>query len=285
MKLAAGIRTLTTGTALAATALALAPLLSWAVLVAPHAVFIDARSRTAQVYLINTGTTPEDCSIDLKFGYPDTDSAGNIYVRLVDNPEGDQAQASSAGWIRAFPHRVVVQPGSRQVVRLLAQPPSNLPEGEYWTRLIVTSRGAEIAVSGTDSMVRAGVELVVSTIISVTYRNGAVRTGVTLNDFRAGVEHDSLVLRLGLAREGNAAYLGTARVLLRDAAGNVRGQWDTPIAVYYALNRRLALPLEGALPPGSYVAQLDLTTQRDDIPQSSVLPAAPIQQTVAVEVR
>jgi len=26
-------------------------------------------------------------------------------------------------------------------------------------------------------------------------------------------------------------------------------------------------------------------TQRDDIPQSSVLPAAPIQQTVALEVR
>ncbi len=285
MKLASCVGTLATGAVLAVAALALGPLLSWAVLVAPHAVFIDARSRTAQVHLINTGSTPEECSIELKFGYPDSDSAGNIFVRLIDDPEGEQAQASAAGWIRAYPRGVVVQPGARQLVRLLAQPPSTLPEGEYWTRLIVTSRGAQISGSGTDSLVRAGVELVVSTIISVTYRNGAVSTGVTLNEFRAAVEHDSLVLRLGLAREGNAAYLGTARVLLRDAAGNVRGRWGTPIAVYYALNRRLALPLEGALSPGSYVAQLDLMAQRDDIPQSSVLPAAPIQQTVALEVR
>lgn len=285
MKLASCVGTLATGAVLAVAALALAPLLSWAVLVAPHAVFIDSRSRTAQVHLINTDSMPEECSIELKFGYPDTDSAGNIFVRLIDDPKGEQAQASAAGWIRAYPRTVVVQPGARQLVRLLAQPPSTLPDGEYWTRLIVTSRGAQVSGSGTDPLVRAGAELVVSTIISVTYRNGAVSTGVALNEFRAAVEHDSLVLRLGLARAGNAAYLGTARVLLRDAAGNVRGLWSTPIAVYYALNRRLALPLDGVLSPGSYVAQLDLTAQRDDIPQSSVLPAAPIRQTVALEVR
>jgi hypothetical protein len=281
----AGIaRRLAHGALLALVGLAVAPLVSWAVLVAPHAVFIDARSRTAQVFLVNTGTTPEECSIDLKFGYPDTDPLGNIFVRLDSVPAERLAQ-SAAEWVRAFPRRVVVQPGERQVVRLLAQPPSNLAEGEYWTRMIVTSRGAQVQVGGvTDTTVRAGVALIVSTIISVTYRNGTVRTGVELSDFRAEVEGDSLVVRLGLERQGNAAYLGTVRVQLRDSTGRLAGDWDTPIAVYYRLNRRMTYPLE-RLPPGRYVAQLDLTTQRDDIPQGQVLPAAPVQRSVAVEVR
>lgn len=278
----ANLRTIATAAALAVAALVLAPLLSWAVLVAPHAVFMDSRTNTAQVYLINAGTTAEECTIELKFGYPDTDSAGNIFVRLIDNPSPEQA--SAAGWIRAFPRRVVVQPGERQVVRLLATPPAGLPEGEYWTRLIVTSRGAQMAVTGGDSVVRAGVSLVVSTIISVTYRNGSVQTGVNVNDFRAWVERDSLIVRLGLSRNGNAAYLGTAKIQFRDAAGGIRGEWDTPMAVYYSLNRRLAFPLD-SLPPGSYTARLNLSTAREDIPQSSVLPVPPIEQSVAVEVR
>lgn len=275
-------RTITTATALAAAALVFSPFVSWAVLVAPPSVFLDNRNNTGQVFLINTGTAAEECTIELRFGYPDTDSAGGIFVRMDSVPSERLAQ-SAAEWIRAFPRRVVVQPGERQLVRLLASPPAGLPQGEYWTRLIVTSRGAQMAVTGGDSMVRAGISLVVSTIIAVNYRNGAVETGVVLNDFRAVIEHDSLIVRLGLARQGSAAFLGTAKIQLRDGAA-VRGEWDTPMAVYYTINRRLAFPLEH-VGPGSYTARLLLNTTREDIPQSSVLPAPPIEQSVAVVVR
>jgi hypothetical protein len=259
----------------------LVPILSWAVLVSPHHVFIDARSRTGMLHLINSGTTPEEVSIELKFGYPDTDSAGGIHVRLIDQPGPEHP--SAARWIRAFPRRVVVPPGGRQIVRLLAEPPAGLPEGEYWSRMIVTSRGAQVGVAGADTVVRAGVSLVVSTVLAVTYRSGAVRTGVALTDFQSSVESDSLVIWLGLRREGNAAYLGTARFRLRDAGGSARGSWDSPVAVYYSLRRRYAFPLEG-VSPGSYTLRLDLTTAREDIPQSSVLPAPPIERTVGVVV-
>jgi len=267
------------GLLLAGATLALWPLVSEAILVSPHAVFIDARSRTAQVYLINTGTTAEECQIDLKFGYPDTDSTGQIFVRLFDSTTTDQP--SAAGWIRAFPRRAVVQPGERQVVRLLAQPPAGLPDGEYWTRLIVTSRGAQIGVAGADSTVRAGISLVVSTIISVTYRNGQVQTGVELNHFNAAREGDSLVARIGLTRQGNAAYLGTGWVRLRDAEDRVVKAWDTPMAVYYHVDRRMAFPLD-SVPPGRYTVQFELTTARGDIPQSSVLPANAVMDRVTV---
>ena len=275
-------RTLGIGTALAMAALTLGPLVSWAVLVAPHAVFIDARTRTGLVYLINTGTSAEEITVETKFGYPDTDSAGGIFVRMIDEPPAEAP--SAAGWIRPFPRRVVVQPGERQVIRLLAQPPAGLPEGEYWTRLVVTSRGAQVAVQGSDSVVRAGISLIVSTIISVTYRNGQVQTGIRLDEFRADDGGDSLVAWVGLTRQGNAAYLGTTWIRLRDAAGRVVREWETPTAVYYSLHRRFAFPLD-SVPPGAYTAQLEVSTARSDLPAANILRAAPVEQSNPVEIR
>jgi hypothetical protein len=262
-------------------ALLLEPVIAQAILVAPHAVFMDHRTRTGQMYLVNTGNTPEELSIELTYGYPETDSAGSIGIRLIDRP--DSTQPSAAGFVRASPRRVVVLPGDRQIVRLLAQPPSDLPDGEYWSRIIVSSRGQEVAVAGGDTAVHAGVSLEVRTIISLNYRKGAVHTGVTLQDFRAGVERDSLIAWVGLGREGNAAFLGTTHLAVWDSTGALRAEWSTPTAVYVPVLRRYAYPLEG-LARGRYVLALDVNTSREDLPAVNILPAAPIRRTVALDV-
>jgi hypothetical protein len=149
---------------------------------------------------------------------------------------------------------------------------------------VVTSRGAQVAVQGGDSVVRAGISLVVSTIISVTYRNGQVQTGIRLDDFRAEAARDSLVAWVGLTRQGNAAYLGTTWIRLRDTAGRVVKEWETPTAVYYSLHRRFAFPLD-SVPAGAYTAQLEVTTARSDLPATNILRAAPIEQSSPVEIR
>jgi hypothetical protein len=267
--------------AVAMGALLLEPVIAYAVLVSPHAVFMDHRTRTGQVYLVNTGSTPEEISVDLAYGYPDTDSSGSVFIRLIDRP--DSTQPSAAEFVRAYPRRVVVLPGNRQVIRLLAQPPAGLPDGEYWSRIIVSSRGQELAVAGADSAVHAGVSLEVRTIISLNYRKGTVRTGVTLQDFRASVERDSLIAWVGLSREGNAAFLGTTRLAVQDSTGAVRGEWSTPTAVYVPVSRRYAFPLEG-LSRGRYVVTLDVNTSREDLPATNILPAAPIRRTVGLDV-
>jgi hypothetical protein len=268
--------------ALALLALGVGPILSWAILVSPHAVFIDSRTRTGQVYLINTGTTAEEVDVELRFGFPETDSTGEPTIRMMDQPGPEFP--SAAGWIFAYPRRAVVQPGRRQVVRLLAQPPADLPPGEYWSRLIVTSRGAEVAVSGADSTVRAGVSLIVQTISSVSYRNGDVSTGVTLDDYRADVQGDSIVAWVGLTRQGNAAYLGTIWIRLRNAQNRVVAEWDTPIAAYYRIHRRLAFAVD-SVAAGRYAAELEVTTARSDLPQSNILPAQTMRQVTQVEKR
>lgn len=271
-------------TGVAVAALVLLPLAGDAILVAPHAVFIDHRTRSGQIFLVNTGTVPEEVAIDLKFGYPDADSLGGVYVRLFDNP--DSTQPSAAGWIRAFPRRTIVQPGERQSVRLLAQPPLGLPDGEYWSRLLVTSQESRPVPVATDSAVRTGINVQVRTILSITYRKGAVTTSVTMTEFAPEVTRDSLIVWMGLHRDGTAAYLGSVDLDLRDPQGRARGSWRVPVAVYYTVRRRFAFPLEApAEPGGPYAVRVRVSTARDDLPATNILPALPVRDSAQVVLR
>jgi P pilus assembly chaperone PapD len=271
-------------TACAVAALGLWPVIADAVLVAPHALFLGDRSRSGEVYLVNQGTTPEEVTIELQFGYPETDSAGDMRIRLVPEPGPDDP--SAAAWLRAYPRRVRIPGGERQAIRIQATPPADLPDGEYWSRLIVTSQQPQppAAVRG-DSAVRAGITFALRTITSVTYRKGTVRTGLRLDSLSATPVGDTLETWIGLAREGNAAFLGSLRFELRDSRGAVVREWGTTqIAVYYHLLRRFDLPVD-AVAPGTYTLHALVSTAREDIAPSYILPTAPVADSVGVEVR
>lgn len=272
----------------AATALALmgalAPLgsarMASAITVAPHALFIDHRTRSTVLYIQNSGNSPEEVSVQVKFGYPTSDSLGDVHVDLIDDPP--PGEPSAAAWVRALPARARVQPGARQAVRLFARPPSGLPDGEYWSRVIVTSRAAQLPVeaAGNAAAVSVGLTLEMRTIISLIYRKGKLATGVRLNGFSAAKAHgDTLITHIQLARTGDAAYLGKLELVLLNAAGDPVGRWEQAIAVYRDLYRRLAFPVD-RFEPGRYALDLRLSTERDDIPAESVLPALVVERTL-----
>jgi hypothetical protein len=260
------------------------PVVADAVLVAPHALFLGERHRTGQIYLVNQSATPEEVEIEFQFGYPESDSAGGMRVRLIPEPDADAP--SAAAWLRAFPRRLRLDAGQRQAVRIQATPPDGLPPGEYWSRLIVTSRQERpSALAGGDSAVRAGVTVELRTVTSVTYRAGPLETGIRLDSARAGASGDTLEAWVGLTRTGRAAYLGSVGFTLLDQDGQLVRQWPAgPVAVYYALHRRYVLPLDGVT-PGVYRLRVDVSTAREDIAPEHVLPAAPVQRTIGVEVR
>ena len=252
-----------------------------AIYVSPTAVFMDDRTRAGQITIGNSGDTPEEAVIDIRFGFPDADSAGTPYVRFVEDP-GPEFN-SSADWIRAFPQRVRLEPRSQQVVRILARPPEGLPDGEYYTRMIVTGRGASLPVTSTDTTVRAGLNLEIRLVTSVTYRKGRVSTGITVRGGHAEHTDDSLSVWAHLAREGNAAWLGVADVELVTTSGTQVRRWSMPLSVHYPVRRRFAYTLEG-VEPGDYRVRLRMRAERPDLQEGQALPAPTVVDSTVVRI-
>jgi hypothetical protein len=264
-----------------AAAVILLPAIIEAIYVSPTAVFMDTQNRDAQITVGNSGDQAEEATIEIRYGFPDTDSAGTPFVRFVDDP-GPEFR-SAADWIRPYPQRVRLDPGTQQVVRLLARPPADLPDGEYWTRMIVTGRGAAVRVPSTDSAVRVGVDLQIRLVTSVAFRKGAVTTGVSLRGLTAEAEGDSLAVWASMAREGNAAYHGTADIELATTAGATLRSWSMPLSVHFPMRRRFAYPLTG-IEPGDYRVRFRLRAVRRDLPADRVLRASPVMDSIPVRV-
>ncbi len=268
---------------LALLALGPATLAAQGVVIAPHAVYIDARVRSASVLLYNPNPEPAEVTISTFFGYPVSDSLGRIVLRTVDHP--DSTAPTAAEWIQAFPRRLTVAPLERQTIRLLATPPPSLPDGEYWARLVIAAKGGQVPITGvTDTAkVKVGLTLEVRTIIGMAYRKGAVHTGVAISHLRGAVVGDSLEVWSRIERQGNAAYVGTIHGSLVDTAGRVRAEFRAPIGVYYVLEPRYAAAV-GALAPGRYWLKFELTTEREDLAPEVILPSRPTRDSVEVRI-
>ena len=251
------------------------------VVVAPHAVYLDHRTRSGSITLYNPGAEPVEAGISFFFGYPVTDSVGNFTLIEPDSITPDMPAASR--WVEAFPRRMSIPPLSRQTVRLLARPPAGLPDGEYWARIVVTARGGSVPVSGVadSSRIQVGLTLELRTILPLLYRKGALRTGVSLAAVTTQRRGDSLEIRTRLTRQGTAAFTGVARGTLVDASGTSVAAFSEPIAVYYQAEPAFALPV-GALPAGQYLLRLEFATERDDIAPELLLRAPVVRDSQTI---
>ena len=260
------------------------PVQAQGVLVAPTVIFANSRTRSATMDLINTSAGPSEITVETQFGYPVTDSTGGISVKLVDT--ADTGAPSIAKYVVAYPRKVTVAPGAKQTIRLLVNPPANLPDGEYWSRIIITSRGAAARLSArstTDTnAIQVGVTLVVRTVTTLLYRRGTVTAAVTATGLTADKVGDSVVVRAKIARAGTGVFLGMAHLELMDGAGRVVALLERQLPVYYPLAPRysLAIPNDAR---GPYSVRLKLANDRDDIPMKDRLPFAPVIETAKVK--
>lgn len=254
-----------------------------AIVVAPTAVYMTDADPAAAVTLYNGSDRAEEVRVETIFGFPVTTDSGTVEL-FTDTVGADPR--SAADWIQALPRRLVVPPGERRVVRLLARPPADASDGEYWARLVFEARGQELPVGGVDDTteVSVGLDLQVRTIIAATYRKGDVRTGVSIEDFEPRIESDSLVVRPRFVREGNAAFIGRFEARLIDAGGRTVRSWDANVAVYEDHHRRWAWDVADVA-PGSYEVLIRMSTERDDIAPGDRLPAVPVVRTAPVQRR
>lgn len=258
--------------------LALTSSAAHAVTVSPTAVYITSRNPSALLTLMNTGSRPEEIELSIGFGYPVSDTAGVLRVDILDTAASGEPSLTS--FLRVFPRRLVLQPGQRQVVRVMVAMPAGAADGEYWGRVLVKSRGGEPPIEQSEGNVRMQLSLETTFATAVFYHKGEMKTGITVSSAAARRMGDSVQFTLDLKREGNSAYLGRIRAELLDAKGGSVAEVEDVVAVYRALRRRFVLRTGKALPPGAYTVRYTVDTERPDLPPQGPIKAVPVTGTV-----
>jgi P pilus assembly chaperone PapD len=246
-----------------------------AVSVSPMSVFMDHSTRTGTITLYNPNPLPEEIDISFAFGYPVSDSTGEVTVPLYE--EAPDGEPSALEWLRAFPRRLVLEPGQQQIVRILAQPPADLADGEYWSRVLITATGGRPPVEQqVQPDVRVAISMRTIVVASLNYRKGRLTTGVAVTAAEFIRTEAGPQFTLDLERRGDAAYLGRIRIQALDQANRVIAEEEDVISVYRTLRRRFVLP--GA--NGAVRVRYTLETDRPELGQSNIITAPAVTNTV-----
>jgi hypothetical protein len=255
------------------------------VLVAPTSAIMTENKRTTRLTIKNPSTDPKEVEVRFAYGLPESDSLGNVDIKLIDSAVTDPR--SCMDWLKAFPRKIVVPPNGSQVIRLVANPPENLPEGEYWCRLIVRSSEGSMSpppVTAADA-ITTRLNMIMETAIVAKYRKGESVARLAVLDTAAWIDTVSgrVSVLLDMESQGNVSYVGVINGRLLDARDREIMTQKLDIAVYRQLKRRLDFPvsLEGF--EGPYRADIRITTRgRTDIAPEDVIAGNEISLTTII---
>ena len=240
------------------------------VIISPYVVYMDQKDRFGTFIVQNKSLEEYEINISFVFGYPITDSLGNGTMKYIENPA--DSLPSIATWIRAFPRSFILVPEQKQIVKMTVRPPAYLEPGTYWTRMVTSSTPKTPPVDTLKEGISAKVRFVLNQVTTVVYRVGEATTGLDLSNIQ--VDSDSLNLKVfvGLNREGNSAFLGNMTTRIFNSFGDTVRVKEDFVQVYYNLNKRIDIPLEG-LNEGSYKAEVEINfNEKEDIPESRLVP-------------
>jgi hypothetical protein len=250
--------------------------------VSPPALFMNSNNRFGTFVVENKTGEPQEVSITFRFGYPVSDSIGNMSMQYKDSSA--EAQYSLAGWIKGFPRKFVLMPGAQQVVRLTIQPPPDLSDGMYWSRIITSSQPQAKRIDTVRIGITTQINIVFEQITTVLYAKGALNTSLEITD--PFIVEDSASIRLvwKTVKKGNAPYFGTAEVKLFDENGSVIDETIETIGIYATMNKKASFD-RTKLKPGKYTAEITLVTERNDIASNYIIQLPPIVKKIEFTIK
>jgi hypothetical protein len=184
------------------------------ILVAPTRVVLENGERSSELVLVNKGSEPAAYRIDVLNRRMLVDGT------MEDALEAREGESFAKDYIRYTPRRVILEPGSKQTVRISAQT-SNLEVGEYRSHLRLQSAplsAGRTLEAAQDSSQGDGISIQLIAIRSITIpiiaRVGMLDADVgleTANVEDSGVEGESL-LTVKLTRTGTRSTYGDIHI-------------------------------------------------------------------------
>jgi hypothetical protein len=229
------------------------------VTVAPVTVHLDDHNKNGYILVRNnSNSSPWEVNIEMKFGYPKSDSLGNTFIYFPENV--NENDPSAVNWVNFYPRKFIIKPLEEQKIRIAAKP-KNLKEGEFWGRPVITSRAVNTEDTLNKENIKVGIGLEFKTVIALNYRRGKVSTGINIENFTGEYKDRKFILFVKLKREGNAAYIGNLILRIFNNKGDKIKQVSQDISVYYDLFKKVEIDYPD-LKSGKYTAEVEMNTDR-----------------------
>jgi len=184
----------------------------------PTRVVLTERQRTATLRLMNAESEP----ISYNVSWIRIRMTNDKGLEIIESDDDAKDLQPARDFILYAPRQSVVAPRSGQLVRLLARPPADLPDGEYRSHLAI-SEAPEVQGNTGDDAPDQGLGVQFTTIsrttIPVIYRHG---------DLHAEVEVKRLELVRNGAGGGPSLLVTLTRSGNRSAYGDVDVTWVRP---------------------------------------------------------
>lgn len=237
------------------------------VTVAPVTVHLSDADKNGYIVVRNNSNISSwEVSIEMKFGYPVSDSSGKTVLYFPEKE--NETDPSAVKFVNFYPRKFILAPLGEQTVRITAKP-KGLNDGEYWGRPVIKSKVVPASDTTGKETINTGLGVEFRTVIALNYRKGKVSTGVNFHEAICSYDGNKIVIFANLKREGNAAYIGNIVASVSDAGDNEIKNVKQEISVYYELNKRIEIET-GKLKPGKYTVSVSLNTDREE-PGSKII--------------
>lgn len=245
--------------------------------IAPPAIYLSDIQPSGRIEVLNTGRQPVDVTVDLGYGYPRTNSDGQLYMDLLEKVPANEP--SAAEWIQIYPYRFTLSPGLRQTIRFAVFAPDTPSRREYWARPIVSSRVRPPTSELKSESVEARLDVVQRSILALNYRHGSVHTAPSLDSTTIRQNNGYLEIESFIRQTGTAAVLGNIIVELSDPEnGTLIERKERKIAVYHRLNRIIRWPIKDLTAP-SYRVSVEINSDRKGPNPGDIIPFESIRHS------
>lgn len=250
---------------------------------APSFVFIDENNGVGNVYVSNNSEKSFEVSVNFIYGYPLSDSIGNLVMNYKDTVTS--VQYALDPMIRAFPRSFLLKSGEQRTVRVQVIPAQRRKEGFFFTRMKVLAKPQTSDITDTTNQsIGTKINFNFEQITAVFYHKGKVTTGLNIKSMDVTQNQKTLEVRANLQRTGNAPFMGSMIAKLKDNDGKVVSESQSTAAIYFDMIRQLDLKLDH-VNPGTYSLELSFETHRSDMLSSDLVQAPSIFQKTSVTIQ
>jgi P pilus assembly chaperone PapD len=251
--------------------------------ISPPYVSVDGRSGVGNLYISNNSPQPQEVEISFAFGYPASDTEGNLVMNYSDTVAYEKYAMDPV--VRAFPRTFILPANQQRTVRVQVKPSPGMKDGFYFTRVKILTKPqtAEVAKPVGD-VISTHITLNFEQVIPAFYRRGKVTTGLKIEKIDATQKDTLLMILAHLDRLGEAPFIGSVTAKLKDAKGKVVTETQASTTAYFNVVRRVDLDL-AKVTPGNYQLELTFETKRGDMAADDLVQTQPVREVVDVVIK